>query len=185
MFLCTLATKWAKIYSIYSKITKLHPMFRDFFRQNHTPCLGIFLRKSHPFQWHTPVHHIRWVPQPPPPPPPGGGGGGGLTHFCSNPTPKKIIIIIIKSTVILWVGGSPPTWRSSVVKRRKKVMPKVCGPCSHSRKGSGPLARMAHTVPLPLTARQCINLHSSVMPVNCLRTVLSGDDYCIPDMPNK
>ena len=31
MFLCTLATKWAKISSIYSKITKLHPMFRDFF----------------------------------------------------------------------------------------------------------------------------------------------------------
>ena len=61
-FLCTLATKWAKI---YSKITKLHPMFRDFFRQNHTPCLGIFLRKSHPFQRHTPVHHIRRAPPPP------------------------------------------------------------------------------------------------------------------------
>ena len=30
MFLCTLATKWAKISSIYSKITKVGGMFRDF-----------------------------------------------------------------------------------------------------------------------------------------------------------
>ena len=41
--MCTLATKWAKISSIYRKITKVGGMFRDFFRQNHTPCLGIFL----------------------------------------------------------------------------------------------------------------------------------------------
>ena len=33
MFLCTLATKWAKISSIYSKITKVGGMFRDFFGQ--------------------------------------------------------------------------------------------------------------------------------------------------------
>ena len=31
LFLCTLATKWAKISSIYSKITKVGGMFRDFF----------------------------------------------------------------------------------------------------------------------------------------------------------
>ena len=30
MFLCTLATKWAKISSIYSKITKVGGMFKDF-----------------------------------------------------------------------------------------------------------------------------------------------------------
>ena len=69
MFLCTLATKWPKISSIYSKITKLHPMFRDFFRQNHTPCLGIFCEK---------VTHLSGTPpftilgEYPPPPPPGG-----------------------------------------------------------------------------------------------------------------
>ena len=47
MFLCTLATKWAKISSIYSKITKVGGMFRDFPAQNHTPCLGISWKKSH------------------------------------------------------------------------------------------------------------------------------------------
>ena len=44
-FLCTLATKWAKISSIYSKITKVGGMFRDFPAQNHTPCLGISWKK--------------------------------------------------------------------------------------------------------------------------------------------
>ena len=62
-FLCTLATKWAKISSIYSKITKLHPMFRDFSAKPY-PMFRDFLRKSHPFQRHTPVHHIRRVPPP-------------------------------------------------------------------------------------------------------------------------
>ena len=65
-FLCTLATKWTKISSIYSKITKVGGMFRDFFRQKWGACLGIFFEKSHAFQLHTPVHHIRRVPPPPP-----------------------------------------------------------------------------------------------------------------------
>ena len=79
-FLCTLATKWAKIfYSIYSKITKLHPMFRNF-SAKHIPCLGIFfLRKSHPFQRHTPVYLIRRVP----PPPPGGPWTPAESEFGS------------------------------------------------------------------------------------------------------
>ena len=57
VFVYTLATKWAKL-------------------QNYTPCLGIFsakpamlrvfLRKSHPFERHTPVYLIRRVPPPPP-----------------------------------------------------------------------------------------------------------------------
>ena len=41
MFLCTLATKWAKISSIYSKITKVGGMFKVFQLKNHTLCLGI------------------------------------------------------------------------------------------------------------------------------------------------
>ena len=45
MCLCTLATKWAKISSIYSKITKVGGMFKDSPAQNHTLCLRIFLKK--------------------------------------------------------------------------------------------------------------------------------------------
>ena len=44
-FLCTLATKWAKISSIYSKMTKVGGMFRDFPAQNRDPCLGTLRRK--------------------------------------------------------------------------------------------------------------------------------------------
>ena len=44
-FLCTLATKWAKISSIYSKMTKVGGMFRDFPAQNRDPCLGTLGRK--------------------------------------------------------------------------------------------------------------------------------------------
>ena len=46
MFLCTLATKWAKISSIYSKITKLHPMFRDFSAKPYPMFRGFFAKKS-------------------------------------------------------------------------------------------------------------------------------------------
>ena len=42
-------------------------MFRDFPAQKPYPMFRDFLEKSHPFQRHTPVHHIRRVPPPPPP----------------------------------------------------------------------------------------------------------------------
>ena len=66
-FLCTLATKWAKISSIYSKIKKLHPMFRDFSAKPYPMFRDFFFwRKSHQFERHTPVYLIRRVPPPPP-----------------------------------------------------------------------------------------------------------------------
>ena len=40
------------------------------FRQNHTPYLGIFLRKSHPFEWRVP-----------PPPPPTGYRPHHISYF--------------------------------------------------------------------------------------------------------
>ena len=48
-------------------------MFRDFFRQNHTPCLGIFCEKVTHFSG-TPPFTILGEYPPPPPPPPGGSG---------------------------------------------------------------------------------------------------------------
>ena len=65
-FLCTLATKLAKISSIYSKITKLHPMFRDFSGKTITPCLGIFCEKS-PISAAHPRSPLGEYPPPPPP----------------------------------------------------------------------------------------------------------------------
>ena len=82
MFLCTLATKWAKISRLVSTVKW----------QNYIPCLGIFSakpypmfrnffkRKSHPLEWHTPVYLIRRVPPPPPPPP-------GTVHFLDGCSP--------------------------------------------------------------------------------------------------
>ena len=70
-FLCTLATKWAKISSIYSKITKLHPIFIGIFRQNHThACLGIFCvwEKVTQLERHTPEYTLLGEYSPPPPP---------------------------------------------------------------------------------------------------------------------
>ena len=57
MFLCTLATKWAKIYSIYIKL------------QNYTPCLGIFGEKVTHFSGTPPFTVLGEYPPPPPPPP--------------------------------------------------------------------------------------------------------------------
>ena len=58
-----ITTKWAKISSIYSKITKLHPMFRDF--------------SAKPYPMFTDFTHFSGTPPytllgeyPPPPPPP-------------------------------------------------------------------------------------------------------------------
>ena len=69
-FLCTLATKWAKISSIYSKITKLH-MFRDFSAK---PYLIVrdFFAKTVTHLSVTPPPRIPYqasTPRPPPPPP--------------------------------------------------------------------------------------------------------------------
>ena len=64
-FLCTLATKWAKISSIDCKITKLHPMFRDFSAKPY-PMFRDFLRKSHPLELHTPYTLLGEYPPPPP-----------------------------------------------------------------------------------------------------------------------
>ena len=64
-FCVLLATKWAKISSIYSKITKLHPMFRDFSAKPY-PMFRDFFAKKSPIQRHTPVYLIRRVPPPPP-----------------------------------------------------------------------------------------------------------------------
>ena len=68
-FLCTLATKWAKISSIYSKITKVGGMFRDFFRQKWGACLGIFFFFKSPISAAHPPFTI--LGEYPPPPPPG------------------------------------------------------------------------------------------------------------------
>ena len=78
MFLCTLATTWAKISSIYSKITKVGGMFKDFPAQNHTLCLRIFFKKSDLLERHIPVCLTPRVP----PPPPGGGGGEVPLNFA-------------------------------------------------------------------------------------------------------
>ena len=69
MFLCTLATKWAKISSIYSKITKVGGMFRDFPAQNRDPCLGTLAEKSPIRAAHPPFTILREYPPPPPPGP--------------------------------------------------------------------------------------------------------------------
>ena len=66
MFLCTFATKWAKISSIYSKITKVGGMFRDFPAQNHTPCLGISWKKVTHFSGTPPFTILGEYPPPPP-----------------------------------------------------------------------------------------------------------------------
>ena len=65
MFLCTLATKWAKISSIYSKITKVGGMFKDFPAQNHT-MFKDFSQKSDLLERHIPVCLTPRVPPPPP-----------------------------------------------------------------------------------------------------------------------
>ena len=68
MFLCTLATKWAKISSIYSKITNVGVCLMIFQTQNHTLCLRIFLKKSDLLERHIPVC-LTTASTPPPPPP--------------------------------------------------------------------------------------------------------------------
>ena len=74
MFLCTLATKWAKISSIYSKMTKVGGMFRDFPAQKQGPMFRDSWPKSHPLEPRTPrLPH--YVSTPPPPP-----GGQNLWH---------------------------------------------------------------------------------------------------------
>ena len=46
-------------------------MFRDFFRQTHTPCQGFFAKKVTHFSGTPPFTILGEYP-----PPPGGGGGG-------------------------------------------------------------------------------------------------------------
>ena len=55
-----------EISSIYSKITKVGGMFRDFPAQNRDPCLGTLGRKVTQLEPRTPVYH--YVSTPPPPP---------------------------------------------------------------------------------------------------------------------
>ena len=67
-FLCTLATKWAKISSIYSKITKLHPMCRDFSAKPYPIFRDFFCEKV----THLSGTHPYTLLGEYPPPPPGG-----------------------------------------------------------------------------------------------------------------
>ena len=60
------------IYSIYSKITKVGGMFKDFPAQNHTLCLRIFLKKVTYLSGTSPYALHREYPPPPP-------GGSNLT----------------------------------------------------------------------------------------------------------
>ena len=66
VFVYTLATKWAKISSIYSKITKVGGMFKDFPAQNHTLCLRIFLKKRPIRAAHPRMPYTASTPPPPP-----------------------------------------------------------------------------------------------------------------------
>ena len=67
----TLATKWANISSIYSKISKVGGMFRDFQLKPY-PMFREFSQKSYLLERHTPVlPYTASTPPPPPPPPPG------------------------------------------------------------------------------------------------------------------
>ena len=68
MFLCTLETKWAKISSIYSKITKVGGMFRDFPVKT-GPMFRDSWPKSNPLEPRTP--RLPYYLSTPPPPPPG------------------------------------------------------------------------------------------------------------------
>ena len=67
--LCTLATKWAKISSIYSKITKVGGMFKDFQLKTKT-MFKDFSQKSDLLERQTPV--CLYTASTPPPPPPRG-----------------------------------------------------------------------------------------------------------------
>ena len=65
MFLCSLATKWAKI-------TKVGGMFRDFQLKTVPYMFRDFSQKSDLLERHTPVlPYTASTPHPPPPPPPG------------------------------------------------------------------------------------------------------------------
>ena len=66
MFLCTLATKWAKISSIYSKITKAGGMFKDFQLKTIPYMFRDFSQKSDLLERHTPV--LPYTASTPPPP---------------------------------------------------------------------------------------------------------------------
>ena len=67
-FLCKRRNGRKYLY-IYSKITKLHPACLGIFRQNHTPCLGIFFGEKVTHFSVTPPYTL--LGEYPPPPPPG------------------------------------------------------------------------------------------------------------------
>ena len=87
-FLCTLATKWAKISRLYSKITKVGGMFRDFPAQT-IPHVQRFLGKKSPISAAHPRSLLGEYPPPPPPPPGRKRLHGIFTVFAA---PFKAII---------------------------------------------------------------------------------------------
>ena len=114
-FLCTLATKWAKISSIYSNITKVGGMFRDFPAQNHTPWLGISWKKVTHFSGTPPFTILGEYPPPPPP------RGGGL-HRVSQKAERSIFVTLIfeirkysifwfhQINIVFWKEWYPDHW---------------------------------------------------------------------------
>ena len=66
VFLCTLATKRAKISSIYSKITKVGGICLRFSSSKSYPMFKDFSQKSDLLERHTPVCLTPRVPPPPP-----------------------------------------------------------------------------------------------------------------------
>ena len=84
MFLCTLATKWAKISSIYSKITKLGGHCLRIFSSKPYPIIMFkdFSQKSDLLERHTPDAYTQRLSEYPPPPPPlrGAFTQHGNTH---------------------------------------------------------------------------------------------------------
>ena len=66
VFLCTLATKRAKISSIYSKITKVGGMFKVFQLKTIPYMFKDFSQKSDLLERHTPVCLTPRIPPPPP-----------------------------------------------------------------------------------------------------------------------
>ena len=80
VYFSDVATKWAKISSrpIYSKITKLHPMFREFLAKPYPMFRDFFAKITH-FSG-TPPYTLLGEYPPPPPPPPGDIWGA----FCNS-----------------------------------------------------------------------------------------------------
>ena len=109
-------------------------------------CRDIF-EKSHPFQRHTPVHHIRRVTPPPPPPPRGFHPliPRFLYFFILFCTCVALCRLVWKGRVVNWWSGEPAINARTL---SRQSLP-VCHPVPAT-----PLFETSHSASSPVSRRR-------------------------------